>query len=826
MYTSGSTGEPKGVEVTHRNVVRLVDEPGYVELGPGTTMLHAASTAFDAATLEIWGPLANGGTIAILPEQPSPDAVAAAIEAHGVTTMWLTAGLFHELVDRRPECLGRVRHLLAGGDVLSPPHVARALEALPPEGRLTNGYGPTETTTFALTHELRPGDAVEGPVPLGRPIQGTSCDVLDAAGRPAPVGMAGELWIGGDGVARGYRGDPELSAERFQPDPERPGGRRYRSGDRARRRPDGTLEFLGRADRQVKVRGFRVEPAEVEAALRAHAAIADVAVVTAERGPSGLSLVAYVVAAPGSPAPDPAALRAHATARLPAAMVPAAWVTLSRLPLTANGKVDRARLPAPGREHLAAAGSGQRPRGRTERRVAKAFGEVLGVSAVGAEDDFFALGGHSLLAVELFAKLERIGGRRLPLATIFEAPTPRALAACLDGDASASRWDNLVALKPQGSRPPLFVVSAGDGNLVGFAPLARNLPPEQPLYGLQPSGLDGRRPLDRGIETMASRYLEKLREVQPGGPYLLAGRCNGATVAYEMAQRLRAEGEQVPLLASLDSDPPPAGPRELVSGVPYDAMMETAWIRASAEEEVPDLDAPGGTAALASWLRAPQAPGISRYLLEAWRWREDLRDAWPDPLGADAEPFAHWAWDHGLTEMRLAADLLQPVLADGCRSPDGYPWDWAMAMAWEELGQEPGDPLSYSGWRQFRGRLLEPCEAGTSVNRYLLAAWRRPDLTAAMPDPLADDGRELRGWAWLHGIDQGLTPELLPPSPVPLSSSRRRPRAERGRSRRWSDVSIAPCRAPAGGSSAGSWPPPDRHVRPTGPNPGRARWCS
>jgi len=774
MYTSGSTGEPKGVEVTHRNVVRLVDDPDYVELGAGTTMLHAASTAFDAATLEIWGPLANGGTIAILPEHPSPDAVAAAIEAHGVTTLWLTAGLFHELVDRRPQCLGRVRHLLAGGDVLSPAHVARALDALPPEGRLTNGYGPTETTTFALTHELRPGDAVDGPVPLGLPIQGTSCEVLDAAGRPAPVGMAGELWIGGDGVARGYRGDPALSAERFQPDPQRPGGRRYRSGDRVRRRADGRLEFLGRADRQVKVRGVRVEPAEVEAALRAHAAVTDVAVVADERGPGGLSLVAYVVAAPGAPAPDPAALRAHATARLPAAMVPAAWVTLPRLPLTANGKVDRARLPAPGREHLAAAASGRQPRGRTERRVAQAFEEVLGVRSVGAKDDFFALGGHSLLAVELFGKLERIGGRRLPLATIFEAPTPRALAACLDGEASTSRWDNLVALKPQGSRPPLFVVSAGDGNLVGFAPLARNLPPEQPLYGLQPSGLDGRRPLDRGIEAMASRYLEQVREVQPSGPYLLAGRCNGATVAYEMAQRLRAEGEQVPLLAALDSDPPPAGPRELVSGVPYDAMMETAWIRAGAEEEVPDLDAPGGTAALASWLRAPQAPGISRYLLEAWRWREDLRDAWPDPLGADAEAFAQWAWNHGLTEMHLAADLLQPVLADGCRSPDGYPWDWAMAMAWEELGQEPGDPLSSGGWRQFRGRLLEPCEPGATLNRYLLAAWRRPDLTAALPDPLADDGRELRGWAWLHGIDQGLTPELLPPSPIPLSSSRRR----------------------------------------------------
>jgi amino acid adenylation domain-containing protein len=775
MYTSGSTGEPKGVEVTHGNVVRLVDAPGFVELGPGTTMLHAASTAFDAATLEIWGPLANGGTIAILPEHPSPDAVAAAVEAHGVTTMWLTAGLFHELVDRRPECLGRVRHLLAGGDVLSPAHVARALEALPAEGRLTNGYGPTETTTFALTHELRPGDEVDGPVPLGRPIQGTTCDVLDAAGKPAPVGMAGELWIGGGGVARGYRGDPELSAERFQPDPERPGGRRYRSGDRVRRRPDGALEFLGRADRQLKVRGVRVEPAEVEAALRAHADLADAAVVADERGPGGVSLVAYVVAAPGSAAPDPAALRAHASARLPAAMVPAAWVALPRLPLTANGKVDHARLPAPSREHLAATSSGRRPRGRTERRVAKAFEAVLDVRAVGAEDDFFALGGHSLLAVELFGRLERIGGRRLALATIFEAPTPRALAACLDGDASASRWDNLVALKPQGSRPPLFIVGAGDGNIVGFGQLARELSAEQPLYILQPSGLDGRHPLDQGIGTMAERYLEKVRSVRPHGPYLLAGRCNGATVAYEMAQRLRAAGEEVPLLISLDSEPPPAGPRELAPGVPYDALMESAWVRARQRgEEVPDLDAPGGAAAMLSWLREPVGPGVSRYLLELHAGRADLGAGWTDPLGVHAPWLAAWAWEHGIHDSRLQPRLLQPVVTDGCRPPgQRHSWDTAMATVWEELGREPADPLSPAAWKEFHQRLTEPL-AGTRMNRYLLTAWERPDLTDAFPEPLGADAERMIAWAWSAGIDEeGLAPAFLPPSSTRLPTRRR-----------------------------------------------------
>jgi amino acid adenylation domain-containing protein len=772
IYTSGSTGEPKGVEATHRNVVRLVDAPDFAELGPGTVMLHAASPAFDAATLELWGPLANGGAVATLPERPSPDAVAAAIAAHGVNTLWLTAGLFKELVDRRPDCLAAVDHLLAGGDVLSPHHVARALASLPPEGRLSNGYGPTETTTFALTHQLRPGDSVDGPIPLGRPIQGTVCDVLDPAGRPVPVGVPGELWIGGDGVARGYRNDPELTVARFQADPGRPGGRRYRSGDRVRRRADGALEFLGRLDRQVKVRGVRVEPAEVEEALRAHPGLLDAAVVPFERAPDDLALAAYVVAAPGGAAPDSTALRKHATERLPTAMVPAAWVALAKLPLTTGGKLDRDRLPAPGGEHLVRTGGGE-PADDAERLVVRAFEKVLETESLSVEDDFFALGGHSLLALALFAELERTAHRRLPLATIFEAPTPRTLAARIGADAPASSWDNLVALKPQGSRPPLFVVSAGDGNLVGFAPLARHLSAEQPLYGLQPSGLDGRRPLDRGIEAMASRYLEKLREVQPRGPYLLAGRCNGATVAFEMAQRLRAAGEEVPLLAALDSDPPPAGPRELAPGVPYDAMMEGAWLRArSADEQAPDVD--GDLATLAAWLRAPVAPTVSRYLYEAWHWREDLRQAWPDPLGADRDSFAAWAWNHGVAEMALAPALLLPAPADSCRLPDGHAWDWALAAAWEELGPDSADPLSADGWRILRQRLLEPAGDDTAVNRYLLAAWQRPDLRVALPEPLGADSKALRDWAWAKGIEQGLAPDLLPPPPAPLSDQRRR----------------------------------------------------
>jgi amino acid adenylation domain-containing protein len=770
IYTSGSSGEPKGVEVTHRNVVRLVDDPGYAELGAGTAMLHAASPAFDAATLEIWGPLANGGSVVCLAEQPSPDAVAAAIERHGVTTLWLTAGLFHELVDRRPECLSTIRQLLSGGDVLSPDHVRRALAALPPDGRLTNGYGPTETTTFAATHELRPGDPVEGAIPIGQPIQGTVCRVLNREGNELPVGIEGELAIGGDGVARGYHGDPELSAARFRPDPDRPGARRYLSGDRVRRRPDGTLEFLGRSDRQLKLRGVRVEPAEVESALRAHPQLADAAVTPFERLPGDLALAAYVVPASGSAAPAPTVLRAHAAARLPAAMVPTAWISLPELPLTANGKLDRDRLPAPGEEHLAREQGDIRPPTAAERRVIKCFEEVLGVEPVGAEDDFFALGGHSLLAVTLFGELERIGGKRLPLSTIFEAPTPRALAALIGSEAPRARWDNLIALKPQGSRPPLFAVTAGDGNIVGFAPLARHMPAEQPFYALQPSGLDGHRPLDNGIEAMAARYLAALRRVQPHGPYLLAGRCNGATVAYEMAQQLRAAGEEVPLLAALDSSPPAPKPRELAPGVPYDTLMEGAWVRAREQgEEVPDLDAPGGYTRLVEWLRTPLAAGISRYLHEFWRWRDDLREAWPDPLGVDADNLVRFAWTHAREE--LVAAMLPP-LPLGCRTPDGDPWDWAMAAVWEELSRKPADPLSPRGWRAFRARLAEPLASGR-LNRYLLGAWNRADLKAAFPQPLGGDADALRAWAWLYGVNEGLAPQLLPAPPSPLPFRRR-----------------------------------------------------
>ena len=292
--------------------------------------------------------------------------------------------------------------------------------------------------------------------------------------------------------------------------------------------------------------------------MLAHPGVGAAAVIPFERAPGDLALAAYLVAAEGGQPPDPADLRRHTVERLPLRDGPHRLGDASRPSPQRQRKIDRNSLPAPGPEHLATAG-GSGAATRAEQLVVEAFESTLGVEGVGVEDDFFALGGHSLLAISLFAELERIAGRRLPLATIFEASTPGALSAHIGADAPADRWESLVPLKPGGSLTPLFVVSAGDGNLVGFAPLARRLSAEQPLYGLQPSGLDGRHPLDRGIDEMAERYMAEIREVRPHGPYILAGRCNGATVAFEVAQRLRANGEDVPLLISLDSTRPRRG---------------------------------------------------------------------------------------------------------------------------------------------------------------------------------------------------------------------------------------------------------------------------
>nr|WCB70649.1 NRPS module 13 and terminal condensation domain [Corallococcus coralloides] len=429
MYTSGSTGRPKGIGVCQRGVLRLVLDTQYIQFRPDDVVAHAANVAFDAATFELWGALLSGGTLLIVPrELPlSPDAFIQALREERVSVLFLTPALFHQLAELRPDAFGSLRALVVGGDALDPRR-ARAVLAAGRPGRLINGYGPTETTTFATWHPVDGLPEGARSVPIGLPISRTRAYVLDARMEPVEPGLPGELWLGGEGVARGYVERPELTADRFRPDPYGgvPGARLYGTGDVVRRRADGSLEFLGRRDFQVKVRGFRIELGEVEAALREHAEVASV-VVTADRdGVTGeRRLVAYVV--PRGEAPGAAALRRFLEGRLPDYMVPAAFVFLVELPLGATGKVDRALLPAPDAASTAGEEAFVAPRTPREAAVADLWKEVLGVERVGALDNFFTLGGDSILCIQVVSRAAQ-RGLTLSARDLFENPTVEALA--------------------------------------------------------------------------------------------------------------------------------------------------------------------------------------------------------------------------------------------------------------------------------------------------------------------------------------------------------------------------------------------------------------
>ncbi|MFF4016050.1 amino acid adenylation domain-containing protein [Streptomyces sp. NPDC001843] len=432
-FTSGSTGRPKGVCVPHRAVLRLVVGTDIADIRAGDVFLQFAPLAFDASTWEVWGALLNGARLAVAPPGRPSVAELTAYAAHeGVTVMWLTAGLFHQVVDCGLEDLRGLRHLLAGGDVLSVPHVARAVTALPTT-TVVNGYGPTENTTFTCCHPVREAPAT-GTVPIGRPIAGSGVRVLDERLRPVPDGGTGELYATGEGLAHGYLGDPVRTAERFVADPytDAPGTRMYRTGDRVRRLPDGTLEFLGRDDGQVKIRGFRVETGEVESALAALPHVARAAVVV-QRAPSGeRRLVGRVVVTEGSQV-SVLDLRERLRRVLPDYCVPALLRIVDTLPLTSNGKVDRAALAGAtvaDRPELSAAH--RAPESPLEQAIVQLWTDHIGIVGIGADDDFFEIGGHSLLAVTLLDELRRSYGVDIPPRSFYGDPSPAGLARVVE----------------------------------------------------------------------------------------------------------------------------------------------------------------------------------------------------------------------------------------------------------------------------------------------------------------------------------------------------------------------------------------------------------
>ncbi len=548
IYTSGSTGRPKGVTVTHANLAHLiVTMREWTRLTAVDRLLAVTTISFDIAALELLTPLVCGARVVLSREEDvlDPEGLARLIGSSRATVVQATPTLWQSLLADVPEALHGLR-VLTGGEAL-PTATARGLRKRAAE--VLNVYGPTETTIWSTAARL-PRDSDR--IAIGIPIGDTRAYVLDTWLRPVPDGVPGELYLAGSGVARGYWRQPGRTAERFPADPYGPpGARMYRTGDVVRRCPDGQLEFLGRADDQVKVRGHRIEPGEIETVLTLSGAVAEAVCVVQRTEGGSPRIVAFIVPAPGA-VTDLDRLRDTVALRLPAFMVPSAIVAVDALPPTANGKVDRRALAA---RSIAPAVTSRAPRTPREERLCTLFAQLLGVADVGVDDSFFALGGHSLLATRLMSRLRRETGALLPVRVLYEAPTPAALARRLGGERSAE-FPVLLPLRPGGTRPPLFCVHPAAGISWVYSSLIPHLDEELPLHGLQARGLsDGTQSLPGSVEEMAADYVGEIRRVQPSGPYHLLGWSFGGIVAHAMAVRLRALGEQVGALVLVDAYP-------------------------------------------------------------------------------------------------------------------------------------------------------------------------------------------------------------------------------------------------------------------------------
>ncbi|MFD6919544.1 amino acid adenylation domain-containing protein [Streptomyces sp. NPDC059944] len=548
IYTSGSTGRPKGVVVTHTNVANLVawarEEFGERRLAH---ILFSTSLNFDVSVFEMFGPLLTGGRIEVL-----RDPLALGDRNADDRSPVLVSGVPSAL--SRIVSQGDVRTtaetVVFCGEALTAQAAAEVKDRLR-AGRVYNVYGPTEATVYATVWSTD-APITEAPS-IGRPLRNTQTYVLDGNLRPVPAGVAGELYIAGAGLARGYFGRPDLTAERFVADPFGPSGSRmYRTGDLARWSHEGMLEFVGRVDDQVKIRGFRIELGEIEAVSGRAPGVSQAAVIAREDQPGDKRLVAYVVAEAGNDTPDTEALRAHAARQLPEYMVPSAFMVLDQLPLTANGKLNRRALPAPLFEADAA---GRGPRNPREEILCGLFAAILGVPSVGIDDNFFELGGHSLLAVQLISRIRDVLGDGLAIRAVFAAPTVATLAEQLGRSSDGEEFDVLLPIKDHGGSSAVFCVHPVSGIGWCYAPLAGIASPEHSVYALQARGLDGKDALPDSIREMAADYVRQIRAVQESGPYHLMGWSFGGVVAHEMSVQLRAQGEQVETLALLDAYP-------------------------------------------------------------------------------------------------------------------------------------------------------------------------------------------------------------------------------------------------------------------------------
>jgi thioesterase domain-containing protein/acyl carrier protein len=545
------------VAVSHSAAVNLAfaRRTCHDPLGAGDRVLAAISVGFDVSIGQLLLPLLSGAAVMIAGDVKTMGASEfwALLADRRVTHINSVPSFFDSILEAAPKTSElNLKRLMLGGEALSGALVARIQRSLPGV-EVVNMYGPTEACIDATYHVAKSEDVSASVLPIGRPLSNYRAYVLDSRMEPVGIGVTGELYLGGAGLARGYVNAPDLTAERFPSDPFSitKGARLYRTGDRVRWRADGCLEFLGRADQQVKIRGFRVEPGEIEAQLRKLPGVREAAVVSQNSG-NGTRLIAYFT---GEEALDVKVLRAGLAAVLPDHMVPAAFVKLDRLPLSANGKLDRKSLPEPEQSALVSRSS-EAPQGEVEQKMAALWTELLTIERVGRDDNFFELGGDSLGAMRLVNSLNTAFHVNLPIRSLFEHPTLKAMSGAVRSDSSVLRDRYLVHLQPGGSKQKLFCIHPAGGHIFCYRSLVQELGPDQPVFGLQAAGLETGESLASSIQQMASDYVRAIRKVQPEGPYQLLGMSSGGLIAYEMARQIKDSGSEVRFLALLDTTVP------------------------------------------------------------------------------------------------------------------------------------------------------------------------------------------------------------------------------------------------------------------------------
>ena len=680
IYTSGSTGKPKGVLITHANVARLFSatDPWFA-FGPHDVWTLFHSYAFDFSVWELWGALLYGGRLVIVPDWISRDPAAfrKLLVDERVSILNQTPSAFRQLIqadlDEAPAAYA-LREIIFGGEALQlqslAPWIERYGDAKP---RLVNMYGITETTVHVTYRPITRADveAGRGSV-IGKPIPDLYIRLLDERGEPVPVGVPGEIWVGGAGVANGYLNRPELTAGRFVTDPldTSRSARLYRSGDLARRLPDGDLEYLGRIDSQVKIRGFRIELGEIEARLAECEGVSEVNVIAREDGAGDKRLAAYYVAGANV---RPEALRAHLLARLPEYMVPAAYVRLDRMPLTHNGKVDRKALPAPDRRAYAL-DAYEAPAGPVEEKLARIWAGVLGLDRISRNANFFDLGGHSLLAVRMLTLIEAEFGHSLNLTSLFTAPSIATLGQLLQQGGSPSIGSTyVVSVQPEGNKPPLFAITAP----TLYRDIARHLGNTQPVIGLEPFNPAKRLELKYSrLEDAAGEFVRLIREIQPQGPYAVVGWCIGGVLAFETAQQLVQMGHEVSFVGIIDAWTPY-----------YVRRWGGAWLKAAdfasiCKRAYAEIRAEGRS--VYKWLRLaagadanmassdPELDMIKQHAEEFSRYLWRLQDAYePKPFHGRLHVFVsqyrptRWVADSSLGWERLATGGAETVTYEG-----------------------------------------------------------------------------------------------------------------------------------------------------------------